>query len=471
MSLIINDVIFLRRPTLNYVCPPACEVLFSSTGFPVIVLNPVPHHGAPTVRIIITDVCPQLNWDAYPGAICYNVYKAVDSENPETSPYEVLLECTPDTSICVDPGCYRVSAITADGESDLSAPVCTASAPPIPTPPDVATDPATDVEGASVTLNGNAKANGSDTNVYFEFGTDTSYGTTTTPQPIGSGTSTVLFSAPMTGLCIGTEYHFRAVATNAIGTVFGTDESFILPDPVLPVTAGLIARWEADAIMGLNDGDPVSIWPDQSPSGRDAMQNTPFTNPVYKTDGYCNKAIVRFEFPGEGGGDILTFVQPAGISVFTVFCAWNMTIQASSFSFGPLRVRDGTTGSGFSFVGDGVSTSNPLKHLVVWNGLGVEIANFKGPDEGLMLPGTPRGKAIDTWRWDGVTATMRKNGGSQLVLPGNPFDYSGTGFPNIGYPFNPVAGDIGAILIYDTVLSDADIALVETYLNAKYPTF
>jgi hypothetical protein len=62
------------------------------------------------------------------------------------------------------------------------------------------------------TLNGTINPNGTDTQVYFQYGTTTSYGTTTTPQDIGSGTSPVPFSSgALTGLQPGTTYDYQLV--------------------------------------------------------------------------------------------------------------------------------------------------------------------------------------------------------------------------------------------------------------------
>lgn len=130
MSLIINDVIYLRRPVLNYVCPPVCEVFLSSTGFPIVV-NAVLHHSAPTG--LTANGC-SISWDEYnPGipcttsscqkpALCYTVYRSDTIDGT----YQVIVDCMQETTLDLHPfgnGFYRVSAITLDGESDLSDPV------------------------------------------------------------------------------------------------------------------------------------------------------------------------------------------------------------------------------------------------------------------------------------------------------------------------------------------------------------
>lgn len=123
------DFLFLRRPPINYVCPPVCEVIFSSTGVQI-VLEPFPVKNAPTgVRLSNRGIL-RLLWNNYPGALCYTIYRAIDPNDP-FGPYEVVAECINtqcDGEPCFDiptDGCYRVSAITLEGESALSDPFCT----------------------------------------------------------------------------------------------------------------------------------------------------------------------------------------------------------------------------------------------------------------------------------------------------------------------------------------------------------
>lgn len=78
---------------------------------------------------------------------------------------------------------------------------------------------------AQATLNGQlVDDGGSLCDVWFEWGTDTSYGMVTPLQ--GGLASGALFSATITGLAEGMVYHFRAVVANRQGISYGNDMAF-----------------------------------------------------------------------------------------------------------------------------------------------------------------------------------------------------------------------------------------------------
>ncbi len=93
--------------------------------------------------------------------------------------------------------------------------------------PIATTTAATNVTASSATLNGTVNPNGLSTSAYFEWGTTTAYGNTTTSQSIGSGASNVGVAANLSGLVANSTYHYRVVATNSTGTSYGSNASFI----------------------------------------------------------------------------------------------------------------------------------------------------------------------------------------------------------------------------------------------------
>lgn len=135
------DVIRARRVPLIYVCPPFCEIEFSSSSEPVIVLNPLPRRRGPTGLVITNNGgVITLSWNTVDGAICYNVYAVVDPEDPSSS-YVLIAECITDPTIDVTThtGPFVVTVITEEGESDPSDPIepgaqipCPQTGPEIP---------------------------------------------------------------------------------------------------------------------------------------------------------------------------------------------------------------------------------------------------------------------------------------------------------------------------------------------------
>ncbi len=226
----IIDILALRRPVLNYVSPPICPVIVSASGSAVIVLHPItPKLGPIITGIDVLNGQIILRWSHYTGAICFTIYHSLASGDV----YSIVAECVPalcpedPNTHCFDvteagDGCFRVSAITLDGESELSEPAC------IPVlSPQVRTLDASDVVVDGARLNGEVSPRGTDAEAYFQWGLDTTYGNSTAPQPVGEGFSFVNVNEVLTGLLPSTEYHFRVVASNAGGTDFGEDRFFV----------------------------------------------------------------------------------------------------------------------------------------------------------------------------------------------------------------------------------------------------
>ncbi len=116
----------------------------------------------------------------------------------------------------------------------------------VPEPPRTVTGAATAVGTGSATLS--AKVNPDATKISaceFEYGTSLPYEhSVPCESPPGSGESLVAVSAAVGGLSQDTSYHFRLVATNAVGTTDGEDETF-RTRPLVPsfTWSGGFPRW------------------------------------------------------------------------------------------------------------------------------------------------------------------------------------------------------------------------------------
>jgi phosphodiesterase/alkaline phosphatase D-like protein len=94
-------------------------------------------------------------------------------------------------------------------------------------PPTTVTLAATNIGATSVQLNGSVNPNGVTTIYSFEYGTTTSYGTQTSSITAGAWTTATSVSARLSNLRSSTDYHYRLVATNSVGTTQGSDMTFL----------------------------------------------------------------------------------------------------------------------------------------------------------------------------------------------------------------------------------------------------
>ncbi|MCX6249576.1 MAG: PKD domain-containing protein [Bacteroidetes bacterium] len=129
---------------------------------------------------------------------------------------------------------YRVVGTNANGTSygaDKSFTTLGSGSPPT-----VTTNHATNITATSARLNGHVNPNGYSTNVSFEYGFTTSYGSSYSVGTINGSTNQLVY-ADIYWLSPATNYHFRAVASNAYGTTYGNDSVFTTlnaaPDVIL----------------------------------------------------------------------------------------------------------------------------------------------------------------------------------------------------------------------------------------------
>jgi hypothetical protein len=107
-------------------------------------------------------------------------------------------------------------------------------------PPDVITNAATSIGNFTARLNGSVDANNQNSTVTFQYGLNTSYGTTVSGVPgIVTGDVATAVYADISSLAYNTTYHFRVVGQNPAGTSYGNDQVFTTLCP-MPEAAGAI---------------------------------------------------------------------------------------------------------------------------------------------------------------------------------------------------------------------------------------
>ncbi len=98
--------------------------------------------------------------------------------------------------------------------------------PEPPSRPSVITESASAITSDEATLHGTVNPESLETYYHYEYGTTTSYGTSTPEANIGSGASKLEVSQTASGLSSETIYHYRLVATNSDGSTYGSDHTF-----------------------------------------------------------------------------------------------------------------------------------------------------------------------------------------------------------------------------------------------------
>ncbi len=116
-----------------------------------------------------------------------------------------------------------------------------------PVPPTLDGSPAfvSAITTTGVTLNATLNPNNSDTSFHFEYGPDTTYGTSTPATDAGAGFGDQPVTADLTALTAGTTYHYRLVADNDTGGVQHGADGVFSTAPATPVSASDVSVFGA----------------------------------------------------------------------------------------------------------------------------------------------------------------------------------------------------------------------------------
>jgi hypothetical protein len=142
---------------------------------------------------------------------------------------------------------YHFRALATNFTGITRGPDQTVSTPDLPA---ILGSAATDVTQTSATLSASVRPDFRATTYHFEYGPTGSYGSSTPESAsVGSDNSDHPAGAAIAGLTAGTTYHYRVVATNAIGTTTGPDRAFTTapigapsPSPSLTCKQGFVKR-------------------------------------------------------------------------------------------------------------------------------------------------------------------------------------------------------------------------------------
>ena len=96
-------------------------------------------------------------------------------------------------------------------------------------PPRTFAGPSAAVAPTAASATAQVDSRGNDTQVSFEYGTTTAYGASTPPVSLPGGVGPVPVTSVVDNLSPTTTYHVRVRASNALGTVFGSDTTVTTP--------------------------------------------------------------------------------------------------------------------------------------------------------------------------------------------------------------------------------------------------
>jgi hypothetical protein len=116
--------------------------------------------------------------------------------------------------------------------------------------PTVSTLAASSVTSVSAQLNATLNPNGSTTTAYFEYGTTTSYGSSSSVGNFGTVSQTISYT--IASLTPGTPYHYRLTASNSNGTTHGNDQTFTTTGTSSPTAQTLDATSVTTSTAQLN---------------------------------------------------------------------------------------------------------------------------------------------------------------------------------------------------------------------------
>ncbi len=275
--------------------------------------------------------------------------------------------------------------------------------------------------------------------------------------PIGQTDKTAI------GLSEGT---FFVEVTDAISANCVVTGSTTLEDPdafIPPDIAGNVLWLDASDASTINagspvDNDPISIWADKSGNVNDATQTVPSARPLWK--------II---FAQGDGDDFMTLAKVISkLPNRTVFCVFKPdSVSVRQFVYGDLNAAGSSPttslvleisitptkyqsqyGNGINFRGTRGSSATTLSKTLYSDG----FTSGAGP--------------LVKMKINGVDETETDFGGSAEAIGGAKENFSifrAGDFTSLNF-----AGQIQELVVYDSELSDANIALVENFLKTKH---
>jgi hypothetical protein len=259
-----------------------------------------------------------------------------------------------------------------------------------------------------------------------------------------------------------TTYYYVVSAANVSGESGNSAEIAVTTVTPPPPPVPLLTTWfKADALTGLANGAPVSIWRDASGNGDDASQSNSSQRPTFVADVINGLPAVRFTSASQ---TYLSFPRPVS-GDFTIVCLFRST---QGLNTGTLFYQ------GAGIVNGEVSgTVNDFGTCLFTNGS--ICAGTGNPDVAVNS-----GPGFNDGQPHIFTFTRKRNTGAMaLYVDGTLVGTATGGLETLTAPaelvlgaqqtlLNFLSGDIAEVKIYDGALGDTDRIAVENSLRCKY---
>lgn len=234
----------------------------------------------------------------------------------------------------------------------------------------------------------------------------------------------------VTPVLAGVNGTYDLTVTTSDGNIGTLSKSFVY--------VGAPMVWlKADALTGLNSGDPVASWTDSSASANHAIQANAAKKPLWISNALNGQPVIRMD----GTDDELDFTSSM-TTIRTVFAVFKHATGVQEYALilgSTATYYDFNGGMDSSLFSTPYASSYLLNGSTYMNGLSMNPINILKPKNYSLLSMV-------------TTGNMRANTiGAQWTLAGRYWN-----------------GDFAEFIIYNTALSTADRQAVESYLQAKY---
>ena len=193
------------------------------------------------------------------------------------------------------------------------------------------------------------------------------------------------------------------------------------------------ARWQADAITGLNDTDPCTDWVD-SVASLSMPSSTVDKQPLYKASGQNGMPYLQFDGDDDWMGDVAGSAIGAHTQPITIFLVYDIT---DNDSYSTVLAGGGT---GNFWIWDYINTD-------------IRLAAATQVMSGMIHPENP---SIVTVHFNGASSFVRLNGNQSAAL-----DTGGIGFSTLYF---------GALVTGNARWAPMDLYEVIVYNGTEDPT-